>query len=463
VTFVAGLGAGWVLFSGPESTTRDLGRFEAPRTGRNADGLRERTEEAREGGSHGPKGRPNDGASTGQVPSGQEAGLSWDRPRLRAEVERAFRNEFRLKVGRDPTAEEISAKVDGTLRDMEQTLPSLSSRRGQDAGAWVAGRELLRAKAGTLSDAGDVVLQVRGQRGGHADLLGVLQDDHVATETLASAPLDMETKVRQGERTAVYVHGGVLPLGKALLVQRVELVVMPGVLSSSEEGAVDLEVGGDTLFERRNCPQPFKVVWTGSRFLYPGQEERTRLEMMRGAASVRIEGTLMDESAISTTTTQGLTVVPEECSGFMRAGRIVLQVLAAHGGGNPQGLALDGATNSYLRTLVPDDLTLRVPDMGSLRDSLGHMEGGGLIPPGRHLVVKRVDISARVLPGKGTHGEVVVRVGGRVVFQTKDTGGDTVFSSWTEGATINSGDEREVSIQASYYSFVEAVLTTEIE
>lgn len=466
--FALGIAVGWVLFRGgiDKGAAGQAHGTGPPRP------IAPRSAETPAAPGTAPAGPAAEGAGTPEVrealaPSSHAGPIAWERNRLRAAVRAALLDGFRKRADRPLPEAIVEASTDRLLAELERSLGTLPDRAGAGEGHRLAARELLRDRAGTVAEPVDILLQLRGHGRGGVGMIPIREGGTLDPRILAAVPLDVETPVGVGsaESMTAFARGGVLPQGTALVVERVDLVVTPGVAPHRRPGGADLSLGGNALFERGDATSPMRVAWKGAVLLRAGQEEGTFLRVEDGAAEARLRGRLIPEGEATTFRQEVLALVEEECSGFLAGGRILLQVISDGGGGNPREVRLDGTPNIYLREMAAENLERRASGPREFRGDLGYAEGAGPIPPSRRLVVFGGEVRGRFLGRARRGGVVEVQIGGNVVFrETQDPERVTpeFTGTWSGEFTVFPGSETRTFVRTDTGAFAEVVLRTEL-
>ncbi|MFQ5845170.1 MAG: hypothetical protein ACE5JG_09310, partial [Planctomycetota bacterium] len=322
IAFASGLLAGWALFARPGDAPRRAGRERrgARATRRPAEAMVP---------------APEAGART-ETPAA-DVGPAADGKLVVTDpvaVERALRRRI-VEIYRERNGEEIpqdmlDAAIGEAVRGVQRAPENYAAHRAR----WIRSRELTRRAVGEISSPGDLLLQGRTPGRINVSLLSGARGVQ-ATSKLSSQPLDIETRVVAEEASAAFVRGGILPPGKALVVERVDISAVLGLAGRRRRaGELEVRLPGDRDLRWERLHQAFRLTLTGRRAVYAGQEASLHLRLQNGAAQVRVRGTLLDVAEARKVAPARF--VLEGYDGFLTGEPVLLQVLADHGGGNPR-------------------------------------------------------------------------------------------------------------------------------
>jgi hypothetical protein len=322
---------------------------------------------------------------------------------------------------------------------------------------WTAGTLVgwarIREKAGVMGDPPDLLIQARGTL--HITLNGP-PTTYKSRKCREEGPLDVAVPWRPDESPAIYRRGGAVPFGKFLLVERVELsgnigpklgsglkVVLDGreVFDTDGEQPIGGAIHGPVVVD---CQSPILGIW-----------------LVGGAVEARVAGRILSAAEAKKVQAGRPRWAPQGSDGYLKTGRVLLQVCADHGGGNDRTVRLDGSTYR-VETVRRQSIWNDQVDVEMSRGSIAHVEGIGLVPPGKVFRITRIDYRARLSARKGSHSKLVIEVKGRKVVEIDATKNSAPSGSWFGPVDIRSGDEDDVELTCPYFGLGEAVIWGEI-
>jgi len=267
------------------------------------------------------------------------------------------------------------------------------------------------------------------------------------------APLDIGITLR--DRESHVEGGGVIPLGKVLVVEKAVLNAGFEFQARGNRGSLKLRLGRGLSW--RNVASGFRGTFQGRAFFRPGQERDLSVEARGGVASLELEGRLVTPEEVQQIGAAPFRWIPEGSAGFLLGDApITLQVVADHGGGNPRRVGIDGSHNGRFDARELRSIWSETAVLAELRDSFVHYEGIGLVPPGKAFVLTRVEYRGRLDPKQGRHSDFVIRADGRELFKTNAKLDARPQGVWQGSVKISPGRESTVSLELSYFGIGEA-------
>ena len=334
---------------------------------------------------------------------------------------------------------------------MRETMRKTAAFRENEArrlGASLHDRERQRAEMGEIRGS-PLLLQVRGPGNVRAYLN---RPGTMASFEIAPPATDGEVQV--------HVTGGIVPPGRIFLIERVRILAQLGSADNRRGGILGIDLPGTPHLQWRNEQRRIEFELTGRQILRHGEESSVRLQVSRGAASMEIHGRLVSEAEGEAIATRPL--ITGEGEGFLTSGPVLMQVLAAHGGGNPNTLTLAGQPNMYLDALSIESLWNEARDLRSARDSRYYYRGCGRVPPGKAFRITRIHYRARLDPQGSSHSDLRIRAGGKTVIETDASKQKAIEDVWNGDLLLRPGDENKVSLTCSYYAMAEMTVYGEL-
>jgi hypothetical protein len=321
------------------------------------------------------------------------------------------------------------------------TVPAEPSSRPATAAAEsaaVSGRDVILSRTSHRQDRGVYFSFAKGVRAGtDADRrVGdvVFEGDQLRAQKHTG---DRSTIVDLGERTWAQVEK--LPPVGAKDVQSV----------AAAQGHVYLAHVDDTVVDFFALMRVIELV--------PG--DRCGVEWMRVDASAQPPPPFdpgVSERLVGLLRGQDDNVDP---AAFMREPRVLLQLRAGAGGGNPNRVDMLGKTSIYVREHSERPLSFDRPV--DTHDRSAEFHRGGRVPPGSVFVVTRVRYAGTAKGDSNGHGEVIVNVGRERIVSRRDTA-EPVDGIWDGRVEIRPGQEREVYVEVANSSTAEVVFEGEI-
>jgi hypothetical protein len=140
--------------------------------------------------------------------------------------------------------------------------------------------------------------------------------------------------------------------------------------------------------------------------------------------------------------------------------RVVLQVRAGAGGGNPNRIDMNGTTSIYVRTFSKDPLDLEKP-VSMNEAAVAHCNDGRLAA-GQTFVVTEVRYFGTAVGDSNGNGEFKVVVGGQVLAHSRNSHLPTV-GTWRGAIPIRAGEESAVFVEVANSSVGSAEILGHIE
>ena len=340
-------------------------------------------------------------------------------------------------------------------------------------------RESLRRRLGDLGDPWEIVVEARASDQVRFDLddMGVPN----RSSALSATALDVDRPVsRRSPEDALFVRGGLPPLGRAMLL---ESIVIQGDFGPPEDGSgsVSLDVGGSLPDVRGQGATTVRLAGERVENTY-GQLPRWRVTVRQAAARVTFRGRLV---APRSSSPRDFRVVTAESEAPVLSLPVTLQVAVPHVGGNPCTIRLDGTIGDHARSVsgqpVYDEVATK-KSMEGTRDAAAWARAAGWVPAGKALRVRRVDWRARFADPLSDHSELTVTVGGhelvsirrlkdlfpgspvdraameRARRKEKDPAPEFRSGSWAGEILVRAGEETNTKLTAAYFTLAEAVL-----
>lgn len=334
---------------------------------------------------------------------------------------------------------------DGVGEPLVASLARLRNEARKDQGQLARPEALLQARMGS-----------GGGNENRVHLSGQLE----RIDRRESTPLDLTSEIAQSEPARAYLEGGWIPAGLSFVVTAATWSGR-ALGDSNGRGLFTLVVGGETLVEREGTPDPVVGAWSGAITLSAGKEARTYLGLANSSAGeARLFGHFVAaESGLPWAENAGFlsTVAPEvPVEPALAAPRVVLQLRAGAGGGNPNRIALHGQTSVYVDRLesAPLDFT-RPPE--SSDDSLAYFEGG-LVPAGQAFVVTSARWWGTSAGDSNGHGELKLVVANETLVAEVDGEGPNQ-GVWSGRLVVRPGEESRTYLEIANSSAGDALLT----
>ena len=306
--------------------------------------------------------------------------------------------------------------------------------------------ELLRAQDDNVDPAAllrtpVVVLQVRaGAGGGNPNRIDMLGRTTAYVRRVSPEPLSFDRPPHARDPSTAYFSGGRVPPGKCFVIQKVSF---RGTAAgdSNGRGAFVPRAGRTEVANERDVPVVAGGKWEGRIEVRPGEEGSVYLEVANSSAGdVRIEGEIVDEPG------QRKPDAGADRALLEQEPRVVLQVRAGAGGGNPNRIDMVGGKSTHLNRISDKPLTFdNPPDMRER--SVGYYKGCR-VPPGKCFVIKRITYSGTAKGDSNGHGSFVVRAGSTEVVNVRD---EPVVPKtvWTGELPIRRGEESSVYLEVA--------------
>jgi hypothetical protein len=373
--------------------------------------------------------------------AGSDRAAAWSAP---GTVAARLRQAYREASGGEELPRDF---LDEAVRRAQQNVDSIPLASARH---WLQ-RDQLRKRIGELTDPVEIVLQARGRTS--ISLEGPPQNQ----PTLAAGPLDVDRAVDRNKPPERWMRGGLVPVGRVLVVEEVEFRCRLGADRSSGEfsanlaGADVLRWSGTDLTLRGRC--------RGTIHVRPFHESSTSLSVSDAAGELTLRGRLFD-AASPLPPPSRMRWVAGSGEGFLERGPVRLQVMAPHGGGNPHSLSLSGVHNAYVRARSERPVWSDTLDPEKFGD-LVHAEGAGFVPPGMAFEVRGARWRARLQKGQ-SHSSFSVTLSGTRLARITGEQQESVEGSWSASANepvrIRPGQESEVGVTASYHAMAELVV-----
>jgi len=353
--------------------------------------------------------------------------------------------------------------VPADLRDVaaEAALEYARKSISDFYGGWLSSYEEKRRATGTLSDPPRIRIQARGS-GKTSTYWGFRSD---LRAKLSRAPLDLERPPHPDDVFEAYVEGGVQPLDKVLLLERIDLVYALGyeAMGGRVDGRLSIEIDGRDAFEQADRYTALRRgTLAGLQVLRPPSDlPDIAVTLFRGVVGLTAHGRYVSREEAQDLRDRSFRWVPEGDDGLLGSEPVTLQVLADHGGGNPRTVRLDGSTDRIdevaVASLWDDTVVLR-----DLRDSTAWCRNTGVVPDGKVYRITRIDWRTRLDPERDGHSDFVIRFKYEKLVERKAPDGVEASGSWRGEIDVEPRRERDLEVVCSFFGMGEAVVYGEL-
>ena len=339
-------------------------------------------------------------------------------------------------------------------------------------GARAAERAAERERIGVLEDPEAIRLQIRtGAQGGNRSRLSLARTayrlpDHPSTESL-----DFIAEPNSRDEPSWYWRGGYIPDGKALVIDAIDIFARaPG--DSNGGGEAKVVIADDTVFELKNSDGPYRIWFEGKAVVRPGDEHQLVVECANSSAiDVRIVAhfvPLAEAAAIKKMKFEP-TEAPKRIervgagvdnaqTWHMTLPRVVLQLRAGAGGGNPNTINMLGKASMYVDRVSSKPLSFEKPVMMG-DDAVAYCQGG-CIPRGKIFRVTRVEYRGGARGDSNGPGAFMLRVGDEIILKERNKR-QPIQGVWEGQIDLRSGDEDKVFIHVANSSTADVTISGE--
>jgi hypothetical protein len=213
-------------------------------------------------------------------------------------------------------------------------------------------------------------------------------------------------------------------------------------------------------------PRSLTCRFEGRSVVRAGDEDDVRCQVNGGCgAEVRLTGRMVAESDRAPRPVQPFRMVRFEGDGYLTGDPVLIQVVADHGGGTPRTIYLDGSDNGRFDERSDGDVWDGNAPLEELKQARAHIEGAGVLPPGKAFEVTRVTWRGRRLASE-SHSKLLINVGGTDVLRLPDRSAgrpprdgppeEFVQGTWNGRVVLTDLGRKSLEVTAAYHAMLEA-------